>query len=205
MIHDTDARAHLGELRQDMGADHDRLSHRMQIFQQFLHLHPRPRVKPGARLIQDQELWIVEQRPRHTEALLHTARERVHIEFLLIRKVYKLQKIICQFGNIARPHPVHGTIEIHILMHLQIVIHPEKIRHITDQPLHLPAAHRRVDAADPHRTAARLEQAADNADRGRLPRAVRSHETKQVSLRYVKRQMVDRRERTVLLRQVIDI
>ena len=67
-----------------MGADEQRFSLIAQFFQNRRILHPGARIQPGSRFIQDQESRIVDERPRQTEALLHTSRKPVHEKVLFI-------------------------------------------------------------------------------------------------------------------------
>ena len=84
VIHNTDAVAHLCQLRQNMGTDHNGFSHAAQILQKFFHLHTRTRVQTGIRFIQHQKGRIVDECPCHTQPLLHSAGKRIHINLFFV-------------------------------------------------------------------------------------------------------------------------
>src|SRR5205085_8563341 len=83
-LDDRDLVAELGELAQDVRAYEDRLPHGAQLLQELADLDARTRVETGRRLVEEQDLRVVEQDPREAEPLLHAAREALDLRLLLV-------------------------------------------------------------------------------------------------------------------------
>ena len=70
-VDDRDARAQLLELGEDVAADEDRLAEAAQLAEQLAQLDAGPRVEAGGRLVEEQDLRVVDEGVREAESLLH--------------------------------------------------------------------------------------------------------------------------------------
>ena len=66
---------------------------RAVILEHALHLQPCPWVEAAGRLVENQHRRIVNERLGQAEALLHTAREAVHVVVALVRQIEQLQHV----------------------------------------------------------------------------------------------------------------
>ena len=73
-------------------------------------------------------------------------------------------------------HPIDPAEESQVLPHRQVFVERELLRHVADDLAHLFGIARDVEARDFRSSAARPEEAAEDADRRRFPRAVGSEE-----------------------------
>jgi len=110
--------AQLRQLRQNMRADDDSLPQRLELFQNFLHLHPCAWVKAGGRLVQEEYLRVMYQRPRQAKPLLHPAREGIHIRVGLVGQADKFQQVVDNRGSFRIGDIIRPCVEIHVFRHL---------------------------------------------------------------------------------------
>ena len=92
-LDDADRRAEVGELREDVAGDQDRLAHPPQLVQQRLHLEPGPGVEARGRLVEDQDRRVVDQRLGQAEPLLHPLGEAVDVVVALVGQVEQLEHL----------------------------------------------------------------------------------------------------------------
>src|SRR5262249_29336600 len=76
VLDDDHAGANLGEFGENVGADQNSLALPRQKFQELAQLDASARIEPGGRLVHDQDRRIMQQGPRHADALLHSFRKR---------------------------------------------------------------------------------------------------------------------------------
>ena len=86
-------------------------------------------------------------------------------------------------------------VEIHVLLHGQVAVQPEALRHVADLVLHRLRFARHVVARHARAAFARVDQAAEHAQRGGLPRAVRPHQAEDLAPRHRQVQLVHGRQR----------
>src|SRR6267378_4770069 len=78
VVDDRDARAYLLHLGQHMAGDENGFALSSQVAQEVAHLHDAGRVEAVGRLVQNQNIGVVEQRESQAESLLHAHRVRSH-------------------------------------------------------------------------------------------------------------------------------
>ena len=100
-LDDADVGAELRQLVQDVRRDDDRLPHRLQFLQQLAHLDARPRIEPAGRLIEQQQVGIVQKHAREPEPLLHPARKPIDRRVLLSRQIRQRQHIVDERARFA--------------------------------------------------------------------------------------------------------
>jgi hypothetical protein len=79
-VHDHEPVAELLGLVHVVRGEHERHALLLQPVQPLPQHVPRLRVEPGGRLVEQQHLGLVDQRPRDREPALHAARERIDRE-----------------------------------------------------------------------------------------------------------------------------
>src|SRR6185436_7118852 len=93
MVDDRHGRAELLELWKDVTADHDRLADGPQLAEQLAKLHACARVEAGRRLVEQQDLGIVDERVGEAQTLLHAAREALHVRVALVAEVDEIEEV----------------------------------------------------------------------------------------------------------------
>src|SRR5581483_11338385 len=96
-------------------------------------------------------------------------------------------------------------VEAHVLLDGEVVPQAGALRHVADAELHRLGIARDVEAQHRRGPRRRRQDAAEHADRGRLPRAVGSEEAPDLARADVERDAVDGDERSEPPRQVADV
>ena len=117
-----------------MRGNEDGLAHVLQGAQNAFHVRACPGIHAGGGLIQDQQMRVVDQGVGQAQALLHATGQRVHIGVTLVSKLDQFQQLT---GHAAAHVPVQTVapgIEVQVLPDLQVPVHAEEVRHVSDQP-----------------------------------------------------------------------
>ena len=140
----------------------------------FPEIPPRPRVDARRRLVQQQQLRIVQHAGGQGQPLLPAAGKRSGQLIRPLRQAKPFQGPIHRLETIG--HAVHAGHEIQILADGQIIPVGELLGHIADMALDLRAVAPDVIAQAGPAARVGLEQAAHHADGGGFPAAVRAEE-----------------------------
>ena len=162
------------------GRDHDAHARPAlpDALDQFPELPARQRVDAGGRLVEDQEIRIVDQRAAQTELLLHAAGELARGPAGKGRHAGRVQQFDDPPLALGRGLAEQLAEEIEVLRHAEgrIEVLAEALRHVGDavvaggsMRLHRHVAAQRLDVA-----LLNLAHAGDQAEQGRLADAVRS-------------------------------
>ena len=181
VIDDRHARAQLLELGKDVAADDDRLAQRPELTKQLAQLHARPRIQSGRRLVEQEHLRIVDQRVGQTQALLHAPRQRLDVRVSLVCQVDQVEQVADHPPPAGGGNPIAAAEEVQVLPDLHVVVDAERIRHESRDAAHLVGVPRDRVAADLGLARVRLEQGREDAQGGRLSRAVRPDETEDLA------------------------
>ncbi len=100
-VDDADLVADVGQLRQDVAGDDDRLAHLAQPPQQVAHLDTGSRIEAAERFVQQQHLRIVQQHAGQSQPLRLAARQRVGIRVALEVQVDDLQHLVTDAADAA--------------------------------------------------------------------------------------------------------
>ena len=154
----------------------------------------RLRIEPGGELVEEHDLWLVDERERDEEPLLLAARERhePRVAFLAQPELID-EPIAVDRMTIERRPERHGLANFDALLQLRRL------------QLHADAFLQRVHIASgiesQHRDAAAIDapQALDALHRRRLARAVRADQAEDLSGVHVERHVVDGDRRSVHL------
>ena len=186
-----------------MRGDEHRFAHRADLRQNLLHLRPGARVHARGRFVENQQFWVVEQRPRQAQALLHAARQPVHIGLALVRQCGQSEQPVNPAPPVLRADAHAARIQIEVLPRLQVVVHAEEIRHIAHElarPLrilyHADAVYERIAGRGAH-------QRRENPHGRRLACAVRADKGVQLARADVQVDAVKRQHPSVSPGQLI--
>ena len=124
------------EFAQDVGGDDDGFAQPLKLLQDGHHLDARPGVQPAGRLVQQQQLRVVDQHPRQAEPLLHAPAQRADERPFLLRQPHQFQHVVHRLLPLRRRNLVAGAKEIQVLRHLHVLIHAEEVRHVTNHVAH---------------------------------------------------------------------
>ena len=141
--------------------------------QKVLHLAGDGGVEPGQRLVEDQELRIVDQGARERRLLLHAARKAFAAGVAVLPEAEPFEQF---FGarisrGRGRNAPEAGD-EFQIFERGQLVVEHRLVRQPGDDPLGRHRRGERVDAEDLDRARVRLDKARHHAQRRGLAGAV---------------------------------
>jgi len=79
--------ADLRQFVQDVARDEDGLAHVFEFFEEFTYFDACARVETARRLVQKQQLRVVQKHAGQSQPLLHPAREGIHRRVPLLREV----------------------------------------------------------------------------------------------------------------------
>ena len=146
----------------------------------------------------------MQHRAAEREALLPTAGQRRHQRLLAAAKPGHFDgeaHALAQFG--AR-HAVDAAEEAQILLDRKVAVEREFLRHVADMFAHPFGITRDVDAGDEYAPGGRPQQAAENADRGRLAGAVGAEKPHDLAAPDAKAHVIDGDEIAEPFDQILD-
>ena len=151
--------------------NHNRNPLPLQPVQHIPKLHTRNRIDTRRRLIQEKDIGSVDQRTAQRQLLLHPAGELPGFPFL--ERLYLDIDIPDQVVVFPDSRIEHGSKEVQVLFHRQVLIKGEAPRHIPYPPPDLLIIAYNIQSADRCRTAIRQQQGCQYPEQRRLARPVR--------------------------------
>ena len=131
------------------------------------------RVEPGERLVEDEQLRLVQQRGRELRALLVAVRELLDLRIGAIGEAEPLEPVRRRRARRARAQPVQTAEVGELLADRHPRIEAALLRHVAEpQPLGQPDR----PPVPEHLAGVQLDEPEDRAHRRRLPGAVRPEE-----------------------------
>ena len=154
VIDDGDARAELLELGKDVAADHDRLAERPELAEELAQLDPGPRIEAGRRLVEEQDLRVVDERVGEAQPLLHAPREALDVRVALVAEIDEVEEVADHPPPPIGRDAVAAGEEVEILPDLHVVVDAEDVRHEAEDAacLRRGSAARRSRRSRPRRT-----------------------------------------------------
>ncbi len=137
------------------------------------------------------------------QALLPAARKRRHQRILAAGETRHVDGKAHPLGKLFPGHAIDAAEELEILLDREIAIERELLRHVADVLAHAFRIAGDIDAGDDGAASARPQQAAEDADDGRLPRAIGTEEAHDFALGDLEAHMVDGDEIAEPLDQLI--
>ena len=133
----------------------------------------RDRVEPGERLVEDEQLRLVQQRGGELRALLVAVRELLDLRVRAIREAEPLEPARCGDARRCVVEPVQAAEVGELLADRHARVEATLLRHVAEpQPLRQPD---RLPVPE-HLAAVELDEPEDRAHRGRLAGTVRPEE-----------------------------
>jgi len=118
-------------------ADEDRLAQPAELLEDLHQLDPGARVETGCRLVQQQQLRVVDQHARQGHALLHPARQALDQIVLAAGHVGQRQHIGDRAVARGQTQAVGRREEVEVLVNGHQPIGTEVVGHVADPPAHL--------------------------------------------------------------------
>ena len=135
-------------------------------------LAPRLRIDAGGRLVEEQQLRLVEQTRGEREPLLPAARQRTGELSRARGEAEPLEPFADP--RLAVAHRVDPGDELEVLGDREVLVQAELLRHVPDAPLDLGRGGADVEAERRAGALVGCQQPAQHPDRGRLAAAVRA-------------------------------
>ena len=158
-----------------MRAHQNRDAARSQRVQLVPEIAPRLGIHTRRRLVEQQQLRIVQQARSKSESLLPSARQSARE---LVRAIHETELFELALDSlVAIPHAVHAGDEAQVLADGEVDPEREGLRHVAHVPLDLLGLAQDVVAQAGALPAVGREQPADHPDGGRLAAAVGSEKT----------------------------
>src|SRR5205823_6568850 len=131
-LDDADAGAHLAQLGQDVGADHEELAHAGQLGEEAAHLDAGAGVQAAGGLVEQEDLGVVDEHAGDAQALLHAAGEGVNEGGFFFGEVGELEDLVDDLAPSLPGDLEGGGEELEVLIHRQVVVDAEEVGHIAD-------------------------------------------------------------------------
>ena len=202
-LHDRDVVGHLLHLVEDVRRDEDRapllLDERADHVAELEHARG---VEPVRRLVEHEQLGVVEQGARDAEALAHA--ERVGLD-LVVRALAQRDALEHRRDARARLAAVVRGPHVEVAAAAQVRVEARLLDDAADARERLADVLRHLAAAQVDAAAARLREAEHHADQRRLAAAVRPEPGEAAPARHVDRDVVDRELLPEALRDVLEL
>ena len=165
-----------------------------QVIDDLPQLAPRHWIDAHRRLVEQQQLGGAQQCASEAEFLLHAARqppgasagerpERGHVQELGVAR-----------RALGGGHALQIGVEVEVLLHAEVFIEAEALRHVADARLHGERIARDVDAERLDAPGVKAQQPSDQPHQRRLARAVRADQSGDRAARGLRRQAVERHD-----------
>ena len=143
------------------------------------------RVEPHHRLVDDENLRIVQQRARDDEPLLGAVRKILRELEPVVVEMKSLEQLAGAPLDRRAIHAENIADKLHEFRRRQLVVEEGEIRHVGEQCLRLRRLAVHVEAPNPHLAGARPEQPGEHPDRRRFPRRVRPEKGEEFAGRHL--------------------
>src|ERR1039457_4889239 len=204
LVHQANPVAPL-RLVQVRGGHEDRDPILQQLIQNGPEIAARNRVHAIGRLVQEQNLRMMQQRTHQRQFLLHATGEPAGLAPAKWLHAGHAQQLRGEALAFRTNDPEQVPVERHVFVHGQILVQPEALRHVPDLVLHRSRFARHIVSRHPRAAFARVHQAAQHAQRGRLPRPIRPHQSEDFAPRHREVQVIHRRQRTEAPGQIANL
>ena len=161
----------------------------------------RFRIDRAGRFVQQKQFRFVQHRTGQGEALLLAARHRAGQLLAAVAEMVTLDHLVhALHGELAR-QIVHGGEKLQVLLHRQVFVQRELLRHVADALLQRLGLFGNAQAQHFHFARARRQQAAEHAQRGGFARTIGAEEAIDLAARHHQVHVVHRDQRTEALGQ----
>jgi len=184
-----------------MRGQQDRHALLLQRTNQLEEIARRLRVEAAGRLVEDRHRRALHQDFGDRQALAHAARIGAHGLAAGLFEAHPLQRRRDALVGLGGLQPAEGRGVAQIGDPAEVVVEPDRVRHVADAPLDLERLAQRIEAGDDDATRSRLGQAEQHQDRRRLAGAVRPEQAEHLARFDRKVETVDRERRAIALGQ----
>src|SRR5215207_756737 len=157
------------------------------------------RVEPRSRLVEDDDLGVVEEGPSDEQAPLHPARELLDRRFGLLGELHEVEKLLRPPEYQLPGKVVVPAVDEQVLLYLELVVEVVLLRHDPDAAFDLPLVVVDVEAGDGELSARRYYSPVDHLHGRRLPSPVRAQKTETLPAEDLEVDTLDRLEARVAL------
>ena len=147
----------------------------------------------------------MDQRVGQAKPLLHPAGQSIHICVPLFLQMHQRQQLLRHPGPLLFLNTVAPGIKIQILPGLQVIIHAEKIRHISHQGPGLFPVFADLHPVNQRPARGGGQEGGQNTHGGGFARAIGAHKAMQLAIPNVQAQMIQRQKLPVALGQFFDL
>ena len=203
VIDDADFVAHIGQFRQDVAADHDRLSLLAKPPEHRPHFDAGPRIEAAEWFIQQQHLRLVQEHAGKAQALRLAARESVGVSVAFEIEIDQFELFVADLPSLGSADAICGSEEFEVLDHLHIVVHAEEIGHVADQPANLFRIVIDRVAADVGLAERGMQQRGEDFHRRRFARTIGADEAEQIPRLQIQVDILDGVHLAIFLRQFV--
>src|SRR2546423_283977 len=172
-----------------------------ELEEQIPKLAARDRIDAGGRLIEKQDCGLMHERASHGETLTPAAGEECGAAIEIRFEMGDLNEIVAPPFQFAVGQTIEFAGKNEVLIHGQLVVEREFLRHIADHFLRCVAFARDVVAGDAGGAFGRLQDSAEHPDHGGFAGAIWSEESKNGTAGYGKADLIDRGEIPEALRE----
>ena len=194
MIHHDEPVAELLRLVHVVRRQHERDAALLQPEQAIPDHVPGLRVEARRRLVEEQQLGIVDERARDRQTPLHPARERLHLVAGALGELDEVEQLVDLRLQLAAREPEVAAVDEHVLAHRQLRVERVVLRNDAEPGSDAGAVRVWVETEDAQRPAADRRDAADHPHRRALAGAVRPEEAERLAAPDVEVDSVDRDE-----------
>ena len=199
---DADPVAHRLDLREQVARQEDRQAVvTAERLEQLEDLLDADRVDRGRRLVEDEDVGVLDERIGNPEPLAHAARVRPDLVVAAIHQADLAEDLVdCLLRGLAvQPVEVRGVTQVRATRH--VVVEPDGVGQVADPAFDFARVARRVEPDDTGLTLGRFGQPEEHQDRGRLAGAVLPEQPEDFAAAHLEVEAVDRGELAVLLGQ----
>src|SRR5882724_6532903 len=186
---DAQLLAQLLRLLHDVGREQDRFPAAAQVEHRVLHDLGVHRIEARERLVENQEVRVVQHGRDELHLLLHPLRQLIDAAQFPLGKSESLEPCLRSLARLPPVDALHLAEEDEHVEHAHLAVQSALLREIAD-PLRVGAAAPRVPEY-PHGAAVGRQNVHDHAYGGRLPGAVRPEQAVDHPARYGQRQLVN--------------
>ena len=194
LVHDDEVVAQLLRLVHVVGRDDQRRPAPLQLVEALPQQVPRLRVEAGRRLVQDDQLRLVDERAGDRQAPLHAAGQRLDLVLGALVELDELEQLVGALaGDVAGDVEV-ARVHLEVLAHRQLGVEVVDLRHHAQLRLDLARLGARIHADHAELALGDRAGARDHPHRARLARPVRPQEPERPARMHVEVDAVDREE-----------
>ena len=181
VVDDRDPLAQLVGFLHVVRREHDRLAPFVQLADHVPQREAALRVEARGRLVEEQHVGVVHDRPRHHQPLRHAARQLVDVRRGPVREPELLEQLARPCVRVARAHAEVAAVEVQVLGDVERAVERVGLRHDADDLLGRRGPGDHVDAADDRRALGRDDPGRQHPDGRRLARAVRAEQAEDLA------------------------